>query len=351
VSRCGKYLGDNDGTCPQLTCIRPAGHDGLCDNVSAAPDLPPSPPAASLLDEYVAGTCDRCRVKEYEPPGEARPYTPSGALAEGGGAGPRSWLCFRCYREVFGREAPGCAHDDPELDATDGAHPAWWRGNDYGVEACARGIEQALAHPIFHAGAEYGSETWGQAIRTVATMAINLGCLAVDLGAAGATRTSLIAQRDALAKANAELGLAHVEALAELEHAHEGTRLAREVADGIHRDYREANAHARFMAAGWKRLVRILDDMRSKQNRLIIDLENQRRAFETERDEARAARDEAREALIAARADVRKLRRCVVSLRAVARMALAEDLPASLVNSIRGSLAGSEPLRRTRRRG
>jgi len=25
--------------------------------------------------------------------------------------------------------------DNPELDATDWAHPAWWRGNDRGVEA------------------------------------------------------------------------------------------------------------------------------------------------------------------------------------------------------------------------
>ena len=30
---CGAYLGDNDGTCPQLTCIRRRRHDGLCDNV------------------------------------------------------------------------------------------------------------------------------------------------------------------------------------------------------------------------------------------------------------------------------------------------------------------------------
>ncbi len=29
---CGKYLGDNDATCAQLTCIRDAGHDGNCDN-------------------------------------------------------------------------------------------------------------------------------------------------------------------------------------------------------------------------------------------------------------------------------------------------------------------------------
>lgn len=32
-SSCGKYLGDNDATCPQLTCIRRKNHEGLCDNV------------------------------------------------------------------------------------------------------------------------------------------------------------------------------------------------------------------------------------------------------------------------------------------------------------------------------
>ena len=32
--KCGKYIGDNDATCPQLTCIRERGHDGLCDNVN-----------------------------------------------------------------------------------------------------------------------------------------------------------------------------------------------------------------------------------------------------------------------------------------------------------------------------
>jgi hypothetical protein len=32
--QCGQYLGDNDATCPQLTCIRTHGHDGLCDNVN-----------------------------------------------------------------------------------------------------------------------------------------------------------------------------------------------------------------------------------------------------------------------------------------------------------------------------
>jgi len=30
---CGKYIGDNDATCPQLRCIRASGHGGFCDNV------------------------------------------------------------------------------------------------------------------------------------------------------------------------------------------------------------------------------------------------------------------------------------------------------------------------------
>lgn len=34
--------------------------------------------------------------------------------------------CERLRAELAARPA-----DDPELDATDGAHPAWWRGHDY----------------------------------------------------------------------------------------------------------------------------------------------------------------------------------------------------------------------------
>lgn len=38
----------------------------------------------------------------------------------------------------------GALPDDPELDGTDGAHPAWWRGQSDGVDgACAR-IEAAI---------------------------------------------------------------------------------------------------------------------------------------------------------------------------------------------------------------
>lgn len=38
------------------------------------------------------------------------------------------------------RMKPGCVEDDPESDATDAAHPAWWRGHDSG----ARGVALAL---------------------------------------------------------------------------------------------------------------------------------------------------------------------------------------------------------------
>lgn len=36
--RCGRYIGDNDATSVQLTCVRPVGHLGLCDNVSDRDD-------------------------------------------------------------------------------------------------------------------------------------------------------------------------------------------------------------------------------------------------------------------------------------------------------------------------
>lgn len=34
--------------------------------------------------------------------------------------------------------------DDPETDGTDFAHPAWWRGNDRGVEAVCEIVERIL---------------------------------------------------------------------------------------------------------------------------------------------------------------------------------------------------------------
>lgn len=34
--------------------------------------------------------------------------------------------------------------DDPEVDGTDAAHPAWWRGNDAGVEGATRRLTDVL---------------------------------------------------------------------------------------------------------------------------------------------------------------------------------------------------------------
>lgn len=35
--------------------------------------------------------------------------------------------------------------DDPSLDGTDGAHPAWWRGQDAGVDGAAAVLEKVTA--------------------------------------------------------------------------------------------------------------------------------------------------------------------------------------------------------------
>jgi hypothetical protein len=40
------------------------------------------------------------------------------------------------------------AYDDPSLDATDGAHPAWWRGNDAGVAGAVGIVNEALDGPL-----------------------------------------------------------------------------------------------------------------------------------------------------------------------------------------------------------
>lgn len=44
-------------------------------------------------------------------------------------------------------ETPG-AIDDPDLDATDWAHPAWWRGQRHGVETAIRSIEAVIVHGL-----------------------------------------------------------------------------------------------------------------------------------------------------------------------------------------------------------
>ena len=42
---------------------------------------------------------------------------------------------------------PSIVPDYPELDGTDGAHPAWWRGHDNGVESVVQIIDRLLDEP------------------------------------------------------------------------------------------------------------------------------------------------------------------------------------------------------------
>jgi hypothetical protein len=54
---CRKYLGDNDATTPQLTCLRRRHHEGLCDNVRGDDDNFVCPPdiTKALKDLAAAG--------------------------------------------------------------------------------------------------------------------------------------------------------------------------------------------------------------------------------------------------------------------------------------------------------
>lgn len=46
-------------------------------------------------------------------------------------------------------------YDDPDFDGTDAAHPAWWRGNDRGVEAMCEIIEKTMR------GENVGNNSYG----------------------------------------------------------------------------------------------------------------------------------------------------------------------------------------------
>lgn len=61
---CNSYLGDDDATNPQLTCVRTKGHEGLCDNIRGDFDV------AKILEAWRCRICgergraprpDRCR--------------------------------------------------------------------------------------------------------------------------------------------------------------------------------------------------------------------------------------------------------------------------------------------------
>ena len=51
------------------------------------------------------------------------------------------WVCEKCGDREAG------TYDDPTLDGTEGAHPAWWRGDDHGYRKGVAAERKRLAHP------------------------------------------------------------------------------------------------------------------------------------------------------------------------------------------------------------
>src|SRR5262245_8507268 len=87
--------------------------------------LPPGPYAVSLI---------------RGPHGWEQPFCIRSTVT---GQAVASWIASR---EIADKLAAAFnAHwDEPELDATDYAHPAWWRGNDTGVAVVVAKLEDAL---------------------------------------------------------------------------------------------------------------------------------------------------------------------------------------------------------------
>ena len=51
------------------------------------------------------------------------------------------WVCEKCGDREAG------TYDDPLLDGTDGAHPAWWRGDEHGYTRGVAAERKRRAHP------------------------------------------------------------------------------------------------------------------------------------------------------------------------------------------------------------
>jgi hypothetical protein len=70
---------------------------------------------------------------------------------------------------------------DPHWDGTDGAHPAWWRGQAAGIETACREIDRILADPMrVLSSSGKASEPWQSTRIKIASVAVNLGCVAAD---------------------------------------------------------------------------------------------------------------------------------------------------------------------------
>lgn len=60
---------------------------------------------------------------------------------------PLDGVTFGVKRLAAEPERPQTHPDDPDLDATDGAHPAWWRGHDHTARAMTRQLADACGKP------------------------------------------------------------------------------------------------------------------------------------------------------------------------------------------------------------
>jgi len=49
-----------------------------------------------------------------------------------------------CIKKCRNNCQTSCLADNPEFDATDGAHPAWWRGCDHGGEMTVKAINKIM---------------------------------------------------------------------------------------------------------------------------------------------------------------------------------------------------------------
>jgi hypothetical protein len=57
-------------------------------------------------------------------------------------------------------ERRACTCDDPDMDGTDFAHPAWWRGHDQGIALTIQAINALLDEPPGTPLAGWCNEPW-----------------------------------------------------------------------------------------------------------------------------------------------------------------------------------------------
>lgn len=109
--------------------------------------LPEEPPLCSTCGKVANSFCSNSfHLPSEEPPAEV----PSDVVAKARIAA--DWYC-ECGHQMSDHPN-GCSKcdcqtfrvsaDQPQWDSTDAAHPAWWRGNDRGVEATVEALNRVL---------------------------------------------------------------------------------------------------------------------------------------------------------------------------------------------------------------